>query len=116
MYRCHTAAYFLCWQGFGDAQGAEINIANAVNIKSILHAARSVKIAVLVDGRSLSTARARDVKSLVQAIMKITGGSAKVTCGDYALSDTVSGRLSKSTTVPFCLGSLKKGLAMRMGI
>ena len=77
-YHCHTAAHFLCWQGFGDTRGAEINIANAVNIKSILHAARSVKIAVLVDGRSMSVEKDQGVKRLMRAIMQITGGSTKV--------------------------------------
>ena len=85
-----------------------------MNIKSILRAARSVKIAVLVDRHSMSVEKGQGVKRLMRAIMQITGDSAKVIRSNCALFDSVPDRLSRSTSVPFCLGSLELVPAMRM--
>ena len=52
--------------GFLDNRGAEINIANACNIKQTIAQARSVRVMVLINYHSLESERGRGVKQLAQ--------------------------------------------------
>ena len=53
--------------GFLDNRGAEINIANACNIKQMIAQAKSVRVVVLINYDSLEADRGRGVKELVKA-------------------------------------------------
>merc|ERR1712185_838424 len=53
--------------GFLDNRGAEINIANACNIKQMIAQAKSVRVVVLINYDSLSADRGRGVKELAKA-------------------------------------------------
>ena len=52
--------------GFLDNRGAEINIANACNIKQTIAQARSVRVIVLINYNSLKADRGRGVKELAK--------------------------------------------------
>ena len=60
--------------GFLDNRGAEINIANAVNIKRTIAAATSVRIVVLLNYSSLEADRGRGVKELIKILRDLFGG------------------------------------------
>ena len=55
-------AYCDC-PGFLDNRGAEINIANAVNVKSILKSAKCVKVLILINYHSFVADRSRMIKT-----------------------------------------------------
>ena len=59
--------------GFRDNRGAEINIANAVNIKTTIHAARSVRVVVLLDYHSLFAARGTGIMQLTKILTDLFG-------------------------------------------
>ena len=61
--------------GFLDNRGAEINIANAVNIKTTIHRARSVRVVVLINYHSLRADRGRGVRDLAQILTDLFGDS-----------------------------------------
>lgn len=59
--------------GYSDNRGAEINIANAVNIKQVLNSAKSVRFVVLLSYHSLMADRAKAVASLLKIIADLFG-------------------------------------------
>mmetsp|Transcript_17260 Transcript_17260/g.24442 ORF Transcript_17260/g.24442 Transcript_17260/m.24442 type:complete len:703 (+) Transcript_17260:17-2125(+) len=60
--------------GFLDNRGAEINIANAVNIKSALNSAEKVKICILVNYFSLQADRSKGLTDLIEICTNLFGG------------------------------------------
>ncbi|WP_194847473.1 NACHT domain-containing protein [Candidatus Neptunochlamydia vexilliferae] len=52
--------------GFLDNRGAEINIANAVNIKNAIKAAKSAKVVILINYHTLKAGRARGLSEMLQ--------------------------------------------------
>ena len=61
--------------GFLDNRGFEINVANAVNIKQTLAAARSVRVVVLINYFSLRADRGKGVRELTQILADLFGTS-----------------------------------------
>ena len=59
--------------GFLDNRGPEINIANAVNIKTMIHRATSVRVVVLVNYNSLMADRGRGVRDLTSILTDLFG-------------------------------------------
>ncbi len=59
--------------GFLDNRGSEINIANAVNIKNTLAAAKSVKAIILINYHSLLADRARGLREMFQITCDLFG-------------------------------------------
>ena len=57
--------------GFLDNRGAEINIANACNIKQMIAQAKSVRVVVLINYDSLKADRGRGVKDLAKVRARI---------------------------------------------
>jgi len=57
-----------------DSRGNEVSIANAVNIKQILGAARSVKVIVLVDYSTVKNERATGLAKILQTCSQLFGG------------------------------------------
>lgn len=60
--------------GFLDNRGAEINIANACNIKQMVGKASSVRTLVLINFNSLKADRGRGVKELLRILQDLFGG------------------------------------------
>jgi hypothetical protein len=56
--------------GFLDNRGAEINIANAVNIRAVISNAKSVKIAVLINYYSIKADRARGLQEMMRILAR----------------------------------------------
>jgi hypothetical protein len=54
--------------GFLDNRGAEINIANAVNIRAMIAIAKSVRIAVLINHHSILGDRARGLQDMMRIL------------------------------------------------
>jgi 50S ribosome-binding GTPase len=65
-------AYCDC-PGFLDNRGAEINIANAVNIRRILQAARSVRIIILISDVALIADRSRGLTDMLRICTHLFG-------------------------------------------
>lgn len=61
--------------GFLDNRGPEINIANAVNIKSMIHCASSVRVVVLLNHASLMADRGRGIRDLAKILTDLFGDS-----------------------------------------
>lgn len=59
--------------GFLDSRGAEINIANAVNIKQTIHAAKSVRVVVMLNYHSLKADRGKGVRELIKILSDLFG-------------------------------------------
>ena len=59
--------------GFLDNRGAEINIGNAVNIKSALSQASSARIVLLINYYSLKAERGRGVNEMLDICMHLFG-------------------------------------------
>lgn len=59
--------------GFFDNRGIEIKVSNAVNVRSVLNAAQSLKIVLLIDYHSLRTTRAKGLKDLVKIASSLFG-------------------------------------------
>ena len=57
--------------GFSDNRGAEINIANAVNIKQALSRAASIRIVILVDYQSLKVDRGNSFQDLLRTFIDL---------------------------------------------
>jgi energy-coupling factor transporter ATP-binding protein EcfA2 len=70
-----TMVYCDCL-GFLDNRGAEINIANSVNIRRILQAAQSVKVLILLNYRSLLADRSRGLADMLNMCTQLFGGLA----------------------------------------
>jgi len=64
---------FMDCPGFLDNRGAVINIANAVNIKQAIHAAKDVVVVVLLNYASLTADRGRGLRELVQILQDLFG-------------------------------------------
>ena len=56
-----------------DNRGPEINIANAVNIKLLLHHMASIKIIIILKNDSLGTDRGRGLRELVAILRDLFG-------------------------------------------
>ena len=69
---------FLDCPGFLDNRGAEINIANAVNIKFALHMTASVKIIILINYYSLEADRGRGQRELVAILRDLFGSTENI--------------------------------------
>jgi hypothetical protein len=67
-------AYCDC-PGFLDNRGSEINIANAVNIRRILQAARSVRIVVLISDMTLVADRCRGLTDMLRICTQLFGSA-----------------------------------------
>ena len=64
--------------GFSDNRGAEINIANAVNMKQALSHAKSLRMVVLVDYRSLDVDRGNGFQDLIRTLTALLGSQATI--------------------------------------
>jgi energy-coupling factor transporter ATP-binding protein EcfA2 len=64
--------------GFSDNRGAEINIVNAVNIKQALSQAKSLRLVVLVDYRSLDVDRGNSFQALLRTLTDLLGSEATI--------------------------------------
>ena len=69
---------FIDCPGFLDNRGAEINIANAVNIKFALHMTASVKIIILINYHSLEADRGRGQRELVAILRDLFGSTENI--------------------------------------
>ena len=67
---------FMDCPGFLDNRGAVINIANAVNIKQAIHAAKDVVVVILLNYASLIADRGRGLRELVQILQDLFGEGA----------------------------------------
>jgi GTPase SAR1 family protein len=65
-------AYCDC-PGFLDSRGAEINIANAVNIKNTLSEANQIKVLILINSESLTDGRGKGFKDMIQIACDLFG-------------------------------------------
>ncbi len=72
--------------GFGDSRGPEIDIANAVNIKRILEAARNVSVLVLVERATLEAGRGNGLRMLLNRCQTLFGGSASLASSAHWLT------------------------------
>ena len=70
-------AYCDC-PGFLDNRGAEINIANAVNIKRALQEAKCVKVLILINYFSLLADRGRGLTEMLEICIKLFGSTANL--------------------------------------
>ena len=61
--------------GFLDNRGAEINIANAVNIKQTVHAASRVVVTVLINYHSLKADRGRGIGEMLKILADLFGST-----------------------------------------
>ncbi len=59
--------------GFLDNRGAEINIANAVNIRRLLQSSRCVKVLALINYHSLKADRGRGIREMLQICTQLFG-------------------------------------------
>ena len=64
--------------GFSDNRGAEINIANAVNMKQALSHAKSLRLVFLVDYRSLAVDRGHGFQDLIRTLTALLGSQATI--------------------------------------
>ena len=64
--------------GFSDNRGAEINIANAVNMKQALSHAKSLRLVFLVDYRSLDVDRGNGFQDLIRTLTALLGSQATI--------------------------------------
>ena len=64
--------FFDC-PGFLDNRGSEINIANAVNIRTAIQAAAEVKVVVLLSMASIQADRGRGMREMVQMLRDLFG-------------------------------------------
>ena len=64
---------YLDCPGFLDNRGAEINIANAVNIKSAVCLAHAVRVLVLINYNSLEADRGRGVRETLKILIGLFG-------------------------------------------
>ena len=70
------AAFTFCdCPGFLDNRGAEINIANAVNIKQTVHAASRVVVTVLINYHSLKADRGRGIREMLKILGDLFGST-----------------------------------------
>ena len=64
---------FLCdCPGFTDSRGAEINIANSVNISTMMKQAKSVRFVLLFSHSDLTEKRGKNIKELSNWLNKLT--------------------------------------------
>ena len=70
----HEFVYSDC-PGFLDNRGAEINIANAVNIKATVSRAKSTKVLVLLNYDSLRADRGRGLRELGEILVSLFGSA-----------------------------------------
>jgi hypothetical protein len=56
----------------------QVNVANAVNVKQAVHAARSVKVVVLINYHSLEADRGRGVRDMANLLMQLFGGAERL--------------------------------------
>jgi hypothetical protein len=77
-------AYCDC-PGFLDNRGAEINIANAVNIKCALQEAKCVKVLILINYHSLLADRGRGLTDMLNICTQLFGSTANLKCFQEAL-------------------------------
>ena len=59
--------------GFSDTRGAEINIANAINIRKVLRQARGVKAVFLASYNGLVANRGRDIQAMEKMCLQMFG-------------------------------------------
>ncbi|MBF5058900.1 hypothetical protein NEPTK9_000400 [Candidatus Neptunochlamydia vexilliferae] len=59
--------------GFLDNRGVEINIANAVNIKNAVKAAKTAKVVILINYHALQASRGRGVSEMLQIAYNLFG-------------------------------------------
>ena len=72
----HGVEFVYCdCSGFLDNRGAEINVANAVNIKVMVSGARSTKVLVLLNYNSLLDARGRGLRELADILISLFGSA-----------------------------------------
>jgi hypothetical protein len=77
---------FIDAPGFLDNRGAEINIANAVNIRAALAEARSVRVLVLINFKSLDADRGRGLTEMLEICSGLFGSDKQLeACKDSLL-------------------------------
>ena len=64
--------------GFMDNRGAEINIANAVNIKQAIHKAESVVVAVILNYHTLLSERGKGLRDLAAILQDMFGNGERL--------------------------------------
>lgn len=69
----HAFAYADC-PGFLDNRGAEVNVANAVNVKRAISSAKTARVVVLIDYYALHADRGRGVQELCTILIDLFGG------------------------------------------
>jgi energy-coupling factor transporter ATP-binding protein EcfA2 len=69
-----SLAYCDC-PGFLDNRGAETNIANAVNIRRVLQAARSVRIVILISDKTFDADRCRGLTDMLRICTQLFGSA-----------------------------------------
>jgi energy-coupling factor transporter ATP-binding protein EcfA2 len=72
-----TVAYCDC-PGFLDNRGAEINIANAVNIRHVLQSARSTKVLVLINYHTLKSDRGKGFHDMLGIFKQLFGDNSQL--------------------------------------
>ncbi|NGX38695.1 MAG: hypothetical protein KR126chlam1_00005 [Chlamydiae bacterium] len=70
-----TMVTFCDCPGFLDNRGAEINIANAVNVKNAIIRAKSVKLVILINYHSLMADRGRGLSDMLKICSNLFGRS-----------------------------------------
>ena len=73
----YSTAYCDC-PGFLDNRGAEINFANAVNIKHALQEDKCVKVLILINYHSLFADCARDLTDMLNICTHLFGSTANL--------------------------------------
>ena len=71
----HTHRAYCDCPGFSDTRGAEINIANAINIRKILQQATGVKAVFLTDYNGLLVDRGDSIRNVEAMCRKMFGGA-----------------------------------------
>jgi len=98
--------------GFFDNRSAEINIANAINIKATAVRARGLVVVVLLNYFSLLTDKARGLNEIIETLFGIFGGPQQLTThlGSVLLGVSHAPRLDGVDGCPVELGHIQVGI------
>ena len=69
-----TGKTYIDCPGFLDNRGAEINIANAINVKTTISTANSVRMLILINFASLKADRGRGLTDMLKIAQDVMGG------------------------------------------
>ena len=74
----HAELVYCDCPGFLDNRGAEVNIANAVNIRRLLQSSSDVRVIVLINYHSLKADRGRGLRETLEICTQLFGSSAQL--------------------------------------